>query len=48
MVPQLSPAITVASVVTVTGRSAVRLASTHAAVSGSTESTLGCATPGRR
>jgi hypothetical protein len=48
MVPQFRPAITVAAVDTVTGRSAVRLASTHAAVSGSTDSTLGCAASGRR
>src|SRR5262249_24247552 len=47
-VPQFRPAITVAAVGTVTGRPAVRLASTQAAVSGSAKSTRGGATPGRR
>ena len=46
--PQLSPVITVAAVATVVERAAVRLARAQAAVSGSTESTLGCAAPGRR
>src|SRR5262249_6161116 len=44
-VPQFRPAITVAAVGTVTGRSAVRLASTQAAVSGSANSTRGRAAP---
>jgi hypothetical protein len=47
-VPQLSPAITVAAVVTGVACPAARLASTQAAVSGSATSTLGRVVPGRR